>query len=451
MTDRADTAVIDDGQYYCPGEPYAISRPLHLARLSAFYRGCRNCPHRFDREPLSPRTVQQLAALEQPTEASAAPCLETLGGRDGADFGPREARHLAAALGLWLREQSTQTSQPIQVAVAFDGRPLLAEYVAQVAEGLRWAGCGVIDLGVTTAPVLALEQAETAADGALYLGSPSGEAYTVGLKFWGAAGQPLSRGHGLETLEAIAEDLPPRPVRQHGPLVRRSPADAYTQRLQRSYHALRPLRFVLDTTSRPLQRSLDALLANVACRVLEPWPGDTPRGNHPGEAVLREQAHFGLWIDGDGEALRLWDEQGREVPWHAILAMLARHLLAARPAAAVAVEAGGSGEAQLLTAFCLDALHARRIEAGPTRAEMFAALAGTSAVAGETAPASQLGGGHSGRFWFSHRISSATDAAEHVYVPDGLEVLTQLLVLLSGSDRPLSSVAAESLTLSGYQ
>lgn len=160
MTDRADTAVIDDGQYYCPGEPYAISRPLHLARLSAFYRGCRNCPHRFDREPLSPRTVQQLAALEQPTEASAAPCLETLGGRDGADFGPREARHLAAALGLWLREQSTQTSQPIQVAVAFDGRPLLAEYVAQVAEGLRWTGCGVIDLGVTTTPVLALEQAE---------------------------------------------------------------------------------------------------------------------------------------------------------------------------------------------------------------------------------------------------------------------------------------------------
>ena len=87
MMDRADTAALD-GQYRCPGEPYAISRPLHLARLSAFYRGCRDCPHRFDRESLSPRAVQQLAALEQPADAAAVPCLETLGGRDGADFAP---------------------------------------------------------------------------------------------------------------------------------------------------------------------------------------------------------------------------------------------------------------------------------------------------------------------------------------------------------------------------
>jgi len=448
MTDRADTA-LPAGQYRCPGEPYVISRSLHLARLSAFYRGCRNCPHRFDREPLSPRAAQQLAALEEPEGEENIGCLETLGGRDGADFAPRDARRLAAAFGLWLREQHAEASQPLRVVLAFDGRPLLAEYMAQAAEGLRWAGCGVIDLGVATAPVLALEQAEVAADAALYLGAPTGEAYTVALKFWGPGGLPLSRGHGLETLEAIAAALPPRPVREHGPLVRKPPADAYLQRLQRSYHALRPLRFMLDTESRPLKRSLDALLESVACRVLEPWPDGVPRGSHLGEAVLREQAHFGLWIDGDGEALRLWDEQGREVSWHAVLAMLARHLLATRPAAAVAVERGGTTEAQLLTAFCLETLHVQRIEAGVTRAEMFAALHGSSLAGLKTAPAAELGGGPSGRFWFAQRLGSGATSAQMVYLPDALEVLTHLLVLLSGSDRPLSLVAADSLKLAG--
>lgn len=445
--DRADTA-FSEGQYRCPGEPYAISRSLHLARLSAFYRGCRHCPHRFDREPLSPRAVRQLAALEQTQGEETVGCLETLGGRDGADFAPRDARRLAAAFALWLREQQADAAQPLQVVMAFDGRPLLAEYMAQAAEGLRWAGCGVIDLGVTTAPVLALEQAEFAASGALYLGAPTGEAYTVALKFWGPAGEPLSRGHGLETLESLAASLPARPVREHGPLVRRAPSEAYLQRLQRSYHALRPLRFVLDTASRPLRRALDTLLESVACRALEPWPENVPRGCHLGEAVLRERAHFGLWIDGDGEALRLWDEQGHEVSWHAILAMLARHLLVARPAAAVAVETGGTTEAQLLTAFCLDSMHARRVETGPTRAEMFAALHGSCPAGLTSAPAAKLGGGCSGRFWFAHRLGSGQ--TQTVYVPDALEVLTHLLVHLSGSDRPLSQVAADSLKLSPH-
>jgi hypothetical protein len=31
--------------FRCPGEQYDISRPVHLARLAAFYSKCRDCPH----------------------------------------------------------------------------------------------------------------------------------------------------------------------------------------------------------------------------------------------------------------------------------------------------------------------------------------------------------------------------------------------------------------------
>lgn len=472
MTDHANAAS-PDGAYRCPGEAYAISRSLHLARLSSFYRACRGCPHRFDRDLLSPRTVQQLSALERGADDSTAACLETLGGRHGADFQPQHARQLAAAFALWLREQNANRTN--RVVLAFDGRPLQAEFVAQAAEGIRWAGCGLIDLGVATAPVLALAQAQHQADGALYLGSPAGEPFVVALKFWGPAGLPLSRQQAaapeqsLEALEQLAAELPPRPVRQHGPLVRTAPGERHLTRLAQYYHALRPLRFVLDTASGPLRRSLQGLLANVACQAVEPWPEGTPRGNHLGEAVLREQAHFGIWIDGDGERLRLWDEQGRALAWHAVLAILTRHLLASRPWARVVVEQGGPAEAQLLMAFCLDSMNLRRIEAGPTRAEMVVALHGNQPVVGDAAasgrrhsatevqldaiprtdPPAELGGGPSGRYWFCHRLDTDDDRAHRcVFLPDALEALTHLLVILSGSDRPLSAVAAESLALS---
>jgi phosphomannomutase len=51
--------------YCCPGQQHPISRAVHLGRLSAFYPGCRQCPHRDDTGTLSAKQVEQLSAVAQ--------------------------------------------------------------------------------------------------------------------------------------------------------------------------------------------------------------------------------------------------------------------------------------------------------------------------------------------------------------------------------------------------
>jgi phosphomannomutase len=100
-----------------------------------------------------------------------------------------------------------------------------------------------------------------------------------------------------------------------------------------------------------------------------------------------------------------------------MLLLLARERLRERPGGVVVVEPETSPQ----TVATLAAWGARTIVAGPRRAAIHEAMRQTAAV---------LGGGPSGRFWFA--VAPAA--------PDALRALTQLLVLLSRSDRRFSEV-----------
>jgi phosphomannomutase len=122
--------------------------------------------------------------------------------------------------------------------------------------------------------------------------------------------------------------------------------------------------------------------------------------------VLTAGADFGLWVDGDGEAVVLVDECGREVAPHQLLVVLASHLRIENPAGAVVLE-----------------------PAAATRRSMAVAMAENQAV---------LGGGASGRYWLAPSPA-----------PDALHLIAVLLTLLSTRDWPLSEVIARSLEPAG--
>ena len=98
-----------------------------------------------------------------------------------------------------------------------------------------------------------------------------------------------------------------RPTRTFGTLRRFAAADIYLNDFRPAYHALRPLRFVLDCTVGPVVAYLKELIRNVACRIIS---GETPK---VGEQVLAAQAHFGMQIGDDGENCRVVDERGQSV------------------------------------------------------------------------------------------------------------------------------------------
>ncbi len=426
MAERTESTL----EYHCPGQRHPISRAVHLGRLARFYPPCRQCVRRDDTGTLSQRQIEQL--VETRPRGLPRPLFqdEGAGGVYLNDLTPGIARDMAAALGVALQRRDTLGNEkgtvlfllrenrdsprvPV-VVIAGDGRPLSCELVAAVGEGLRWAGCRVVDIGPATAPCLAFAVDHLAGNGGILVGNPGNQPHTVGLKFWAGGPQPLSAGGPLERLEESYRTGVDRPTRRYGPL-RRFQADVpYLAGLVGYYHALRPLRFVLEGSSGPLLGYLEKLTEPVACRIIRrrAAPDRLP------EQILAEKAHFAVRIDADGETCHLLDERGRRVPAERLLVLLSRHLLSEPPPRTIVLEEG-TPEA---VAQPIRAAGGRVVYSGARRAKMTAAMRKHAGL---------FGGGASGRLWYD---------SDGLPLPDALRTVSLLLVLLSQSDRPLSEV-----------
>ncbi|NUQ62469.1 MAG: hypothetical protein HUU20_08270 [Pirellulales bacterium] len=376
-------------EYCCPGDGRPISRAVHLGRLARFYPACRRCEHRVDSGPISARRLRRIREAERRGLPCSPFCGEAVSGVLWNELTPDLARKAAAALGMWLREQGTVGDAPATL-VGSDGRALATELVAAVSDGLRWAGCHLIEIGPATAPATAAALGRMDCDGGILVGNPAGEKATVGFRFWGQGGRPLSSPGSLEEIRRILESGPSRPTRRYG-AARRLPIDAvYLEPMGELYHALRPLRLVLDCTSPAILSYVDTLMAATACE----WSLCECRPGQLGSKVVGERAHLGIRLEEDGERCQVVDERGRDVSPERVAVLVAREL--------------GS------TAACMRLDTADRENAYQLLRTCDAALAMDTA----------------GRLW--HR------SGERLWAPDALMTLTLLLKQLSRSDAELS-------------
>ena len=373
-------------EYRCPGETYGIPRAVHLGRLANFQPACRECPHRGDTLGLSSRQIRQLAEIGSRAEQPPLFYAEGIGKTAISDLSPEVARRIAIEFA----RRIVRDRLPATAVVAGDGRLATAAIVAAIVEGIRWAGCEAVDIGPASAPCTARAIEHLTAGGGILVGNPDGEPHRVGLKFW-AHGAPLSQG-GL--LNDIAASLPSggdgamldRPRRTFGRLQTFPAADLYLSDLRTAYHALRPLRFVLDCSAGPILAYLKELIRNVACRII------ACKSSRLGAQVVAAQAHLGMRIDDDGENCHVVDERGQSVEAEQLLALIAGNF---------------SGPP---------------MQSEELRQQTFLRMLESRAA---------LALGAAGRLWY---------AGGHAPFPDALRTLTYLLVLLSRNDLAFSAV-----------
>ena len=334
-----------------------------------------------------------------------------------------QTRDLAAAFGLGLSHRGAEPEQMTDdVVVASDGRPLTCELVAAACDGLRWTGRRVIDLGAATAPCVAWAIYHLRAAGGVLVGNTGDQPQSIGLKFWQRDGRPLSAGPELDRVRQLFEAGVDRPCRSSGALGRFQPGGGYLAGLEDHFHALRPLRFVLDTQCQPLLDYLRVLSAKSACDVVHDQglgrQSTTRRGL--AERVRRADAHFGVWIGSDGEACRLVDQLGQEVRHDEWLSLIARQWIESHPGAAFVLE----HETNASLAKRINAAGGHVAFSDPARAAMDNAMREHGAMAG---------GGPSGRLWFGGEAPAA----------DILKALALLLTIMSQSDRSLCEMVRE--------
>jgi phosphomannomutase len=416
------------GEYYCPGQKHPISRSVHLGRLAAFYPACRQCPHRDETATLSPRQVERLQEVETHRRPHSLFHDEGAGGVYLNDFTPADARDVAAAFAVTVQAEGRKgrgegrgkneeqpalpsplplpPSAPPSVLLAGDNRPITAELSAAVAEGIRASGCDVVDVGPSTAACLAFSVHHHQAAGGILVGNPSRQPHRVGMQFWSAEAMPFSMGAIVEQYQARID----RRSQNYGELHRRQAEPPYLAAIGEQYHALRPLRVVVDSASHPLVRYFQQLATSVACHVV---PSRVASHDLP-EQIRNESAHFAASIDGDGETCQVFDQRGEAISNERLLLLFARHGSSKN----VILEQNASQS--LVERLEQHGLHP--ILSGARRAEMASAMRKHGAM---------LGGGPSGRFW--HKVAE-------IPLPDALMTITQLLVILSRSDDPFSVV-----------
>jgi len=421
MADATD----NNAEYRCPGEKYPISRAVHLGRLARFYPACRDCPHRHDTGVLSPRQAKRLQETARRGRKEPLFRREEIGGVALGQLSPGTVRDVAVAFGICLQRNLLVEPAPSEqpevrdtvVVVAGDGRPAVAELVAAACEGLRLAGCHVVDLGAASAACLMFTADRLGVAGGLLVGSGQGGLNRIAVKLFGPEAAPLSQDSGLDVVCGQWEHGIDRPTRRFGGAGRFQAETPYLDLFRPYYHALRPLRFVLDSACPPVETYLDRLLADLACRAVVVHAG----GENLPEQVIAEEAHFGIHVDDDGERCRVVDELGHWIATDRLLALLASQ------------SSADASESKRVLALAPDIEWSSADM--PGLAWEVAQLRDASSRAAVAAAMRQCAGTYGadlhGRLW---------SRAGGVPVPDALHTLTQLLALLSRSDRPFSVV-----------
>ncbi|HEY8393876.1 MAG TPA: phosphoglucosamine mutase [Thermaerobacter sp.] len=219
---------------------------------------------------------------------------------------------------------------------------------AALAAGLMSAGADVVPLGVITTPGVAFLTAQLGATAGAVISASHNPPEYNGIKFFSAEGRKLPDALEEEIESLIAAEPSagagaglPAPV--GGAVGRRQPeaaaAERYIEHLRSVVRSdLRGLRVVVDCAHGAAYRLAPEVWRRLGVRltVLNDRPDGTNINVDCGstspeklaEAVVREGADLGVAYDGDGDRVIAVDERGRVVDGDAILAVLARDLLA---------------------------------------------------------------------------------------------------------------------------
>jgi len=434
MDDRQSLVEQAGPLYRCPADSHAIDRATHLARLASFYPACGQCEHRDDIHELTATQASQWKqVLRRRTQG---PCFagEGLEGDSVNDMGPDVVARFATSLAVALWRRHERSVAPPALLVGSDGHWTTADLMSTACQALQFAGCRILESSCVTAAALATAANHFETDAALWIGNATGQPHAMALRVWGRCGRPWSSPGSLDALREIHQGTVTRPKRRGGTLERAHAGAVYLSPLEPQFHALRPLRFVLDTVCQPLASDLRRLTSRVACELLRPGAileaTAAPAQNTPtflehrlanlGWQVTDRQAHFGLWIDGAGESFRIVDDTGRAVDCAKVFRKLAGYVVDARPGATILVEpkAGEAVDRAMASA------GARVVRGAPTREGTCAAMESSGAVFGE---------GPRGTYWFAGPPAA----------PDALLATSLLLTILSQSDRPVCEVLDE--------
>ena len=236
-----------------------------------------------------------------------------------------------------------------KLVVGRDMRTHSPKLQAAVIEGIRDAGCDVLDIGLCSTPMAYFAVGSQPCDGGLVVTASHNPGEYNGMKLCRAGAAPVSGATGIAELEQLCKQELPRTVEKRGALAQIDLLDAYAAHVARFAVLERPLKVAIDASNGMAGYTLPPILERlkqVSVATLFMTPDGTfpnheanPLKEHnldPVRALVKQSgARFGVGFDGDADRCCFVDETGRTVPNDLMTALMARVQLAQHPGAAV--------------------------------------------------------------------------------------------------------------------
>jgi len=262
----------------------------------------------------------------------------------GDDLNPEVAELIGRAYGTHLR----RAYRVDRMVLGRDNRPSSESLKDGVVAGARAAGVSVVDVGLSTSPLLYFAAAAWGFDGGCNITGSHNPSHMNGVKLLERKGIPLAPEE-IQTVRDLAErgDF----ESGAGGLEERDAKPDYWDFLAKRFSVGRPLKVVTDAGNGVGALVGPEALRRIGCEVVEiyseldgayphhlPDPQDPETMNDLRAAVLEHGADCGIAWDGDADRLGIVDERGERREADEILAVLARDFLTRHPGERVLID-----------------------------------------------------------------------------------------------------------------
>ena len=276
-----------------------------------------------------------------------------------------EVKFIAKGFGLWIEKncgkQARNENRKIKIAVGYDARLTGTLFSQIIRNVLKNMGIDVYNCGMSITPSLFMTTIfdEYKVDGAVKITASHLPSYYNGLKFFSLRGG-LEKEEVVELLELSKNNPEFIEVKDKGIEIEKELANDYAKYLvdliktqaKNGEKPLQNLKIVVDAGN--------GAAGFIAENVIAELGGDitgsqflNPDGNFPNhvpnpeakeaiesikQAVLKNNADFGIIFDADGDRSAFIDQEGREINRNNLIALLAEILIKETPKATIVTD-----------------------------------------------------------------------------------------------------------------
>ncbi len=240
------------------------------------------------------------------------------------------------------------------IVVGRDMRASSGPLSRAVCRGVMDTGTDVVWIGQCTSPMSYFAVGRYGFDGGIMVTASHNPAQYNGMKFCRAGAQPVGADSGLKDIEkgflelAGGKQGKAPGVKRRGKMTKKNILNDYVGHVMSFAKDIKPFRIVMDGGNGMTGKFLPALLKKLPLKVTRLY--FKPDGTFPHheadplkdenlldlqKEVRARKADLGIAFDGDGDRVGFVDENARRVPNDLISALIAREMLAGKPAPVV--------------------------------------------------------------------------------------------------------------------